>query len=609
MLDKRNMTQNDLQNQYNHLIGLLKAERNEDGFWSGRLASSALATAVAIVALKINQEKSDNQHIMSGLNWLLNNINNDGGYGDTPESNSNVSTSLLCFAAISYCGKENDSAQKTIQNIENYLIQQKIDLSKKDVAAAVLAFYGKDYTFSVPILSMLVICGVIDKKVCTKIPQLPFELTLFPSKWYSLFNLHVVSYAIPALIAVGLFIFKKRIRHNPVMKLLRNRSIQPALRKLEKIVPESGGFLEAIPLTAFVDMCLISSGNGNNPVVSKGLGFIRNQHRADGSWPIDTDLSSWVTTLSIKAIGPDLPNVFDEPGLNKLKNHLHQIQYKEVHPFNLAQPGGWGWTNFSGSVPDVDDTAGAIIALLDLYKTGKEEEKSIIDGSRWLTSLQNKDGGFPTFCRGWGRLPFDSSCADLTGHALLALTRSLEVLGSQMSADLQKSVNICIARAFGFLWKDQHDNGSWNPLWFGNQHAAGQKNPVYGTAKVAIYLKDCLAQNCLDTNMKNNMRRMLEYARNYLLKQQNENGGWGGESGLQSTIEESSLAISALADDNREAILKGFEWLEYEFNNNGLRSSPIGLYFAMLWYDEQLYPLIYYVEALRRFLKSEIKSL
>jgi squalene-hopene/tetraprenyl-beta-curcumene cyclase len=33
-----------------------------------------------------------------------------------------------------------------------------------------------------------------------------------------------------------------------------------------------------------------------------------------------------------------------------------------------------------------------------------------------------------------------------------------------------------------------------------------------------------------------------------------------------------------------------------------ISASPIGLYFAMLWYDEKLYPLIYYVEALRRYL-------
>jgi len=597
------MEQKNLENQYDILVGLLKSERNNAGFWSGRLSSSALGTAVAIVALKINHDKSDSQLINNGLDWLLGQVNSDGGYGDSPESSSNVSTSLLCYAAISYCGEGSEQSKQTILSIENFLSTQNIDIAKKDITSAVLKFYGNDLTFSVPILSMMVICGVLDKKVSAKIPQLPFEFTLFPASWYSFFNLRVVSYAIPALIGVGIFIFKTRTRHNLIMRWIRNRSIQPALRKLEKIVPESGGFLEAIPLTAFVAMCLVSSGLSDNRVVSKGLAFLRKLQRPDGSWPIDTDLSTWVTTSGVKALGSQMPEIFSEAEIETLVNHLKAIQYKDVHPFNLAQPGGWGWTSFSGSVPDVDDTSGAILALLELYHSDNEDAVTIINGCSWLTNLQNKDGGFPTFCRGWGRLPFDSSCADLTGHALLALTRSLEIVGDKMSAELQNSVRQCIARSFGFLWKAQNDNGCWYPLWFGNQLTSDKKNPVYGSAKVTIYLNDSLLCNSLDDNMKKNIRHMVANAQNFLLKQQNEDGSWGGEWGVPGTIEESSLAISALIRRDEDVLLKGFEWLENEYKSNGLRSNPIGLYFAMLWYDEKLYPLVYYVEALRRYLK------
>jgi prenyltransferase beta subunit len=598
------MGQADFINQYINLVRLLKSERNDAGFWSGRLSSSALATAVAIVSLKISGNKSDNNLVVKGLNWLLNHNNVDGGFGDTPESKSNVSTSLLAYAAIFLCGEGDGRSKKVLVSIENYINRQNIDLSEGDITSSILAFYGNDFTFSVPILSMLVICGVLDEKVCMKIPQLPFEFTLFPTSLYRLLNLGVVSYAIPALISVGVFIFKKRRRHNPIMNWIRNRSIQPVLKKLEIIVPQSGGFLEAIPLTAFVAMCLISAGFGSNPVAVKGLTFLRNQQRSDGSWSIDTDLSTWVTTLSMKALGSQITKEFSEPEINKLVTHLQTIQYKEVHPFNLALSGGWGWTNFSGSVPDVDDTSGAILALLESYGSDIEETKAIINGCHWLTTLQNKDGGFPTFCKGWGRLPFDSSCADLTGHSMLALTRSLDILGDKMTIKLQNSVRQCIARSFGFLWNVQNENGSWYPLWFGNQFTSDQNNPVYGTAKVAIYLKDSIMCNSLDDNMKKNIGRMLSNAQNFLLNQQNEDGSWGGEIGISGTIEESSLAISALIGKDQDTILKGFEWLEIEYNTNGLRSNPIGLYFSMLWYDEKLYPLIYYIEALRRFVKT-----
>ena len=594
-----------IENQYHNLVGLLKSERNDAGFWSGKLSSSALGTAVAIVALKTNNNVSDNHLIVNGLDWILNHQNRDGGFGDTPGSKSNVSTSLLSYAAISYCGTGDEPSRKALFSLENYLRLQNIDLAAGDISSSILAFYGKDLTFSVPILSMLVICGVLDEESCTKIPQLPFEFTLFPASWYSIFNMRVVSYAIPALIAVGIFIFKKRKHSSFIMRWIRSRSIQPALRKLEKIVPESGGFLEAIPLTAFVGMCLISSGYKDQKVVIKGLLFLRNLQRPDGSWPIDTDLSTWVTTLSIKAFGPQLAGEFSESETNKLATHLRTIQYKEIHPFNLARSGGWGWTNFSGSVPDVDDTAGAILALLELYRPDNQNEKSIINGCRWLISLQNKDGGFPTFCKGWGRLPFDSSCADLTGHALLALSKSLDILGNKIPGSLQNSILLSIARSFAFLWRGQHENGSWNPLWFGNQFTSDQKNPVYGTAKITIYLNDCLLCDSLDDNLKINIGLMLFDAQDYLLKQQNNDGSWGGEYGVPGTIEESSLAISALIGKDQEAILKGFNWIENEIKNNGLRSNPIGLYFAMLWYDEKMYPLINYVEALRKYLDSK----
>ena len=44
----------------------------------------------------------------------------------------------------------------------------------------------------------------------------------------------------------------------------------------------------------------------------------------------------------------------------------------------------------------------------------------------------------------------------------------------------------------GYLEKHQSDDGAWLPLWFGNQLTENKTNPVYGTAKVCIYLGDCL---------------------------------------------------------------------------------------------------------------------
>jgi len=290
-------------------------------------------------------------------------------------------------------------------------------------------------------------------------------------------------------------------------------------------------------------------------------------------------------------------------GVTKVKTHILSTQNKNKHPFNGAKPGGWGWTNYSGSVPDADDTAGAVLALLDMYDGSPEETASIINACIWLEDLQNSDGGFPTFCKGWGRLPFDSSSADLTGHALLALTGTLSRLKKEIPVQLQRRFERSVKKAVGFLKKHQADDGHWVPLWFGNQLTGNNKNPIYGTTRVCVYMDDCLKYDSLNTDMSGILTKMIASARAFILTQQNPDGSWGGEKGIPGTIEETSLAISALALSQNDACMKGLDWLKDRTAEDNFNPSPIGLYFAMLWYDEKMYPLVLYIEALRRFLR------
>jgi squalene-hopene/tetraprenyl-beta-curcumene cyclase len=591
-----------LQSQFQSLCALLIKEQNSHGFWTGLLSSSALSTAVALVALKIYGNRNDNEKIRNGFNWLSFNINSDGGFGDTPQSASNVSTSILCYAAIYYCQVDKECSHNLLLSIERYLETNHISFSSGDITSSILNFYGNDLTFSVPILSMLLICGVLPDETCKHIPQLPFELALLPASLYRFFNLQVVSYAVPALIAVGIFIHSKRKNGVSIPRMYRNIFVDNAIRKLTTLMPASGGFLEAIPLTGFVSMSLLASGKCDNDVVKNGILFLQKQQRTDGSWPIDTNLSTWVTTLGIKALGPQLTAIVGTTNKQQLKKHLLSIQCKEVHPFNGAKPGGWGWSNTSGSVPDADDTPGAILALLEMYEETQAETDALTNGCNWLAYLQNADGGFPTFCKGWGRLPFDSSCADLTGHALLAFFCTIETLNDKLPYSLHRKLYKCSLKAVNYLQKHQSPDGHWLPLWFGNQCTSDRKNPVYGTAKVCTYLTDCLRFNCIKGELRSSLTTMISAAQQYLSLQQNSDGSWGGAKGTAGSTEETALAICALAKSNTEACLKGFCWLAQEQKENNLKASQIGLYFAALWYDEKMYPLVYYIEALRRFL-------
>ena len=392
-----------------------------------------------------------------------------------------------------------------------------------------------------------------------------------------------MSYALPALIAIGLVRHVKKPSGNPFARLARGATRGRTLRILERIQPSSGGFLEATPLTSFVTMSLAGAGLSEHPVARKAAAFLEKSARPDGAWAIDTNLATWVTTLSVNALGDALPAEAKAP----IRSWLLGQQTKGVHPYTGAAPGAWAWTDLPGGVPDADDTPGALLALARL-REGPDPElvAAARSGCRWLVDLQNRDGGIPTFCRGWGKLPFDRSCPDLTAHALRAWSAWMaEVPG----------LSPAVARAERYLVESQQADGSWIPLWFGNQRAPLQENPVYGTARVLLHPDR-------GGDWAVSRRRGVGWLRDA----QNPDGGWGGAPGIPSSIEETALAVEALAPEGD--VERGVRWL-VERTAGGMRfePAPIGLYFAKLWYSEKLYPLIFTVSALGRVL-SEWRS-
>ncbi len=439
-----------------------------DGFWEGRLSASALSTATAISALALANTGSDRAQITAGAAWLVEHQNTDRGWGDTTDSPGNLATTLLALAALklaALAGVNDPPIASAIEGARQYLATRAA-ADPREIMAAIHQEYGGDRTFAVPILMNLALAGLVS---WSGISDLPFELAVFPHRWYKVLRLHVVSYALPALIAIGLLIDR---RHPPRSFLRRwiRRAITPSvLAKLEQIQPAHGGFLEATPLTSFVAMGLIPLFGRDQPVAAKCLRFVRQSQRAEGSWPIDTNLSVWLTTAAVTALAAAgaLPRI-DGP---RTARWIADRQCRTPHPYTQAAPGGWAWTHLAGGVPDADDTAGAIVAL-----TALGHREGVDAGIRWLLALQNGDGGWPTFCRGWGKLPFDKSTPDLTAHALRAL-------GCTEASVRPRSWQRASQNGLNYLHASQQPDGSWRPLWFGNQNAPGQTNP--GTGHVA----------------------------------------------------------------------------------------------------------------------------
>ena len=129
------------------------------------------------------------------------------------------------------------------------------------------------------------------------------------------------------------------------------------------------------------------------------------------------------------------------------------------------------------------------------------------------------------------------------------------------------------------------------PLWFGNQHLRrDEENPTYGTAMVVKALIEL------------GEKKMAPLGIEWLLANQNADGGWGGGSSTPSSIEETALALETLASRPEvpaDVLSRGAIWLiDATREGTHFPAAPIGFYFAKLWYYERLYPMVWTVGAL-----------
>lgn len=640
----------------------LLAERAADGHWVGGLASSPVATAAAVSALVVSHQSNAGAALAAGapcnghavesvvqgdlsellvesLHWLAQNQNEDGGWGDTPGGPSNIAATMLARAAFRFTCVPAKYAGLT-DRADAYIAAQ-------DGPAGLRRRFGKDKTLTAPILATCALAGLVPWR---QVPTLAYELVCLPQRWHRRLRLSVASYAIASQVAVGLVKFHHDPPRNPLERRARRWARARSLAILEQMQPHDGGFADVVPQTAFVVISLSAIGLQDHPVVQRGVEFLLSAVRADSSWPILPNLATWNTTLAVNGLARERPSargdqrvVVRDRGVpqadgsrqlldEKCLDWLLECQRTAVRPLTGSRTGGWSWTDSPGAMPETDDTAGALLALARLRPNAPPAKRERVElaarnGVQWLSEQQNGDGGWSMFARDWGISPLDRSATDLTAHALRALAawqriweagpKRGRLLHHQGPGRLHMAA--AIKRGVEFLSSQQRNDGSFIPLRFGNLHFADEHNPVYGTARVVAM---CAELDMLETDL-------AQRAARWLVAAQHVGGGWGpprtplessgsfqyGSSTWRAkdalaqfcTVEETALAVDALfplLDTNpacAQAVGKGLGWLVDAVEQDRHRqSTPLGLHFARLWYDERLYPLVFAAGALSR---------
>ena len=174
-----------------------------------------------------------------------------------------------------------------------------------------------------------------------------------------------------------------------------------------------------------------------------------------------------------------------------------------------ATPGGWAFQYENAHYPDVDDTA--VVGML-LHRNGDPAHADSISKARaWVLGMQSANGG-------WGAFDADNTHHYLNhipfaDHGALLDPPTADVTARCVSFLAQTGMEAtepAMARAIGYLRRDQEPDGSWFGRW--------GTNYIYGTWSVLCALNAAGLPHGDPA---------IRRAADWLLAHQREDGGWG----------------------------------------------------------------------------------
>ena len=306
--------------------------------------------------------------------------------------------------------------------------------------------------------------------------------------------------------------------------------------------------------------------------------FLVRSVRPDGSWPIDTNLATWVTTLSVNALGgrrrPRLRSL-DRDG--SASRWLLDQQYARTAPVHRGRRRGVGVDRPARRRARLRRHARGRSLPWPLSDLGRATHAGIGEGPRGWTGcrLQNRDGGWPTFCRGWGALPFDRSGSDLTAHASRALFATGPAFGripSRIAAAFAYLAHATAARRLvaAALVRQPARPGRHQPR-LRHRRASSPRTATSGARPRDV---DAVSLICFPCKTRT---------------------AAGAGPRLPVLVEETALAVEYCAARSRPRRERrrpaGLGWLVEAVESGRLREpTPIGFYFAKLWYLREALP-------------------
>lgn len=542
-----------------HATGYLYQRQRADGSWADRLSSSAIPTALAVLALGRADRDLYREDIAAGLAWLRRHQRPDGGWAiadaDPPSDGS-----VTAFAVAALTVLDPDGSRRCIDRAMEFIK----GLGGED------AIFPNIRTWRELVSVVWAMEGLRDIR---QQPWQPIEVMLLPPRLRNR-----ASIALPGVIGIG----AGQSRVIPVgglRRLVRRLAEPRGLAWLRAVMAANGGIEECPLMAAIVFTGLRTAGADVGADIQRGcIDYLLATRRQDGSWAIDRDLEIAVTAYAILALTECAP-VASDPRLSSTRDWLIAAQWQE--PFRPLQlpAGGWSWANPSGW-PESEDTAVVLSALLELGVS--TDHPAAKRGLRFLLTRQNGDGSWSEWVRD-SSMVHDGPCVGVTGHVLMAL-HQLGLPGHAKSP---------VGRGMRYLAGEQQPDGSAASLWF--------RDSTHGTSKlIETYAELGRVDDAV-----------VAKAQQWLLDNQRDDGSWPAtvvEGPASGTAEETAWAVYSLLRAGRSPqspeVSRGVQWLLDAQNDDGTwRPSAVGLYYDEMYYSSDLIAHTYALRALARWLR------
>jgi squalene-hopene/tetraprenyl-beta-curcumene cyclase len=522
----------------------LFSEQHEEGYWCGELeADTTLESDYLLLHTLLGTV--DEVRFRKCANYILQQQNEDGGWGIYVGGPSNVSASVKAYFGLKLAGYKPD--HPALARARKKILEMGGVTEVNTFTKIYLCFLGQfEYD---------------------AVPAIPPEIVLFP-KWFW-FNIYEISswsraILVPLSICYAKKPFKKipdemgieelfvggrdkslmRLRWSNKPICWRNfflcldrlthwfeavhirplRSI--ALKQAEKWMVQRfemsdglGGIFPSILNSIIAMRCLGYS--TDDPQVIRALDeFEKLGIEAETTFRMQPCKSPvWDTAYALFAAG-EAGTPSKDPRMVKCADWILQKQVRTPGDWKVknkaGQPGGWYFEFNNEFYPDVDDTAMVCLALTQVeHPNGRYQRESVQRAIDWVMSMECKNGGWASFDKDndnmvFQHIPFADHNAMLDPPTVDITGRILEMLAAYGYDRNHPAVK----RAIQFLIKEQEPDGSWFGRW--------GVNYIYGTM---------LALRGLEAIGVDHHEPYIQQGAEWLRMMQNPDGGWGESCG------------------------------------------------------------------------------